>query len=108
MASIVEFIYFQPTSSERIISAIVCVVFNIYFIIYELYIYYDMMRYPLAEIGNKTYDYYVLYYGFFLKNIRFEEYDVLDLLCRYTRAGVLSIGSGLTISTFFLITKSLL
>jgi hypothetical protein len=48
MGSIVEFIYFQPTSSERIISAIVCVVFNVYFTIYELYIYYDMIKYPLS------------------------------------------------------------
>jgi hypothetical protein len=76
MAAIVEFIYFEPSSSDRIISAIVCVVFNVYFTIYELYIYYDMIKYPLAEIGNKHYDYYVLRYGYFLKNIRFEEYDV--------------------------------
>jgi hypothetical protein len=31
-----------------------------------------MIRYPQAEIGNKKYDYYVLRYGCFLKNIRFE------------------------------------
>lgn len=71
MASIVEFIYYEPTSSERVISAIVCIIFNVYFVIYELYIYQDMIKYPLAQIGNKYYDYYVLRYGFFLKNIRF-------------------------------------
>lgn len=76
MAAIVEFIYFEPTSSERIISAVVCVVFNVYFAIYELYIYYDMIKYPLAEVGNSTYDYYVVRYGSFLRNVRFEEYDV--------------------------------
>ena len=30
-----------------------------------------MIKYPLAEIGNRYYDYYVLRYGFFLKNIRY-------------------------------------
>jgi hypothetical protein len=45
---------------------------------YELYVYYDMIKYPLAEIGNRFYDYYVLRYGFFLKNVRFEEYDVTN------------------------------
>ena len=77
MASIVEFIYFEPTSAQRYISAILCVAFNVYFVIYELYIYYDMLKYPLARIGNRLYDYYVVRYGCFLKNIRFEEYDVI-------------------------------
>ena len=82
MASIVEFIYFTPTSAERFISAIICIIFNVYFAAYELYIYYDMIKYPLAEIGNKAYDYYVTRYGCFLKNVRFEEYDVILQICR--------------------------
>ena len=76
MAAIVEFIYFEPTSSERFVSAVVCVAFNVYFIAYELYIYYEMMRYPLAEIGNRYYEFYVIRYGCFLKNLRHEEYEV--------------------------------
>ena len=58
------------------VSVIFCVVFNVYFIIYELYVYKDMIRYPQAEIGNKLYEYYVIKYGSFLKNIRYEEYNV--------------------------------
>lgn len=76
MASIVEFTYFETTSLQRFVSAGICAVFNLYFIIYELYIYYDMLKYPMAEIGNRLYDYYVLRYGFFLKNIRYIEYDI--------------------------------
>lgn len=34
MASIVEYIYFQPTTMERYVSAGVCALFNIYFVIY--------------------------------------------------------------------------
>jgi hypothetical protein len=34
------------------ISMIICVFFNVYFLIYELYIYYDMIKYPIAEIGS--------------------------------------------------------
>lgn len=82
MASIVEFLYFEPTSAQRYVSAGLCVLFNIYFVIYELYIYYDMLKYPLAKIGNRLYDYYVVRYGCFLKNIRFEEYDVSIPLLR--------------------------
>ena len=52
-------------------SAVICVVFNVYYAIYHLYIYYDMLKYPMAEIGNKLYDYYVIRYGTFLKNIRY-------------------------------------
>ena len=48
MAMVVEFIYFEPTSADRIVSAIVCAVFSAYFACYNLYIYYDMIKYPLA------------------------------------------------------------
>lgn len=48
MAAIVEYIYFEPTSAQRFISAGICALFNIYFVLYELYIYYDMLKYPLA------------------------------------------------------------
>jgi hypothetical protein len=107
MGAIVEFIYFEPTSAERFVSAIVCVVFNVYFVIYELYIYYDMIRYPLAQIGNKTYEYYILRYGSFLKNIRYEEYDVKSLLLRSTKNGVRNNGFALITTIFFLTIRSL-
>ena len=57
-----------------------CIVFNLYFLAYEMYIYYDMINYPKAQIGNEHYDYFVLKYGALLKNIRFEEYDVIFML----------------------------
>ena len=68
--------YFEPSSMERWISLGLCILFNIYFLAYELYIYYDMINYPLAQIGNKKYDYYVIRYGSLLKHMRFFEYDV--------------------------------
>lgn len=76
MASIVEFTYFETTSLDRYVSAGVCLLFNVYFVAYELYIYYDMLNYPLTEIGNNLYEYYVTKYGCFLKNIRYQEYYV--------------------------------
>lgn len=54
----------------------------------------------MAEIGNKYYDYFVLRYGFFLKNIRFQEYDVSLLLLSRKRSGRQVTGLGLTTSTF--------
>jgi hypothetical protein len=54
---------------------------------YHLYIYYDMLRYPEAVIGNDQYEYYVTRYSTFLKNIRFEEYDVFVVLCSRKKPG---------------------
>ena len=36
-----------------------------------------MIKYPTAVIGNEKYEYYAIRYGSQLKNIRFEEYDVI-------------------------------
>lgn len=60
----------------------------------------------MAKIGNRLYDYYVIRYGCFLKNIRFEEYDVSFVIFRSMRSGVPSTGSGLTTSTFSLTTRN--
>lgn len=106
MASIVEFIYFEASSTQRIVSAIVCVAFNLYFLAYELYIYYDMIKYPLAEIGSSLYEYYVLHYGFFLKTIRFAEYDVEICRFRSTNHGAPNIGSDPTTIISFPSTKN--
>ena len=107
MASIVEFIYFQPTSLQRFISAGVCIIFNIYFVVYELYIYYDMLKYPLAEIGNSYYDYYVTRYGCFLKNIRFQQYYVNLFIYSSVKDGRLVIGLDHITSIYYLTTKNL-
>jgi hypothetical protein len=106
MASIVEFIYFKPSSAQRVISAALCALFNVYFVVYELYLYYDMLRYPLAEIGNALYDYYVVRYGSFLKNVRYEEYNVPSLLLRCPSPGRCGTGCGPTTSTSSPTTRS--
>lgn len=72
LTTLLEWIYFDAASTERWISLGLCILFNVYFLFYELYIYYDMINYPTAHIGNKFYDYYVVKYGSVLKNIRFQ------------------------------------
>lgn len=47
--------HFDGASYKRWISLVICVLFNIYFVGYHLYIYYDMINYPLAVIGNERY-----------------------------------------------------
>lgn len=76
LATILEWLYFQ-SSFQRWMSFGFCLVFNIYFLVYELYCYYDMMKYPAAAIGNEKYEYYAIKYGSLLRNIRYQEYDVL-------------------------------
>lgn len=75
-AAVLEFMYFSADSFERILSLSLCLVFNVYFTCYQLYIYYDMIKYPLAKIGGPHYEYYVTRYGSLLKNVRYVEYDV--------------------------------
>jgi len=75
LSTIMEWLYFS-SSAERWLSLIICILVNAYFLMYELYIYYDLMKYPAAVIGNEKYDYYAIRYGCYLKNIRYEEYDV--------------------------------
>ncbi|CAM6005590.1 unnamed protein product [Sphagnum balticum] len=80
MAMILEWSYFDSSSSERIISLVVCVIFNLYFLGYELFMYYEMIRYPLYIIGSEGYRNCVVKYGCFLRNVRYEDYDVTNLL----------------------------
>ena len=53
--TMLEFMYFEGNSTQRWISLIFCLVFNIYFLAYELYCYYQMIKYPTAIIGNEKY-----------------------------------------------------
>lgn len=54
-AMMMEWIYFDAASTERWISLIICLVVTVYFVGYHLYIYYDMISYPEAVIGNDKY-----------------------------------------------------
>ena len=72
ISTLLEWIYFDAGSFERWLSLGICICCNVYFLMYQLYIYYDMINYPKAKIGNVSYDEYVLKYGSILKNIRFE------------------------------------
>lgn len=104
--TILEWMYFDASVAERWINLGCSVIINIYFLLYELYIYYDMMKYPVAQIGNKKFEYYAIRYGSLLKNIRYEEYDVTYCLLRSKNRGRPSNGSGPTTTTFYLSTRS--
>jgi len=71
-AMMLEWMYFDASSGERWFSLLICLLFTTYFVGYELYIYYDMIKYPEAFIGNARYEYYLNRYGSFLKNLRYE------------------------------------
>ncbi len=69
--TLLEWLYFTTDSLERWLSLGFCLLINIYFLMYELYIYYDMIKYPVAMIGNEKYEYYAIRYGSLLKTIRY-------------------------------------
>lgn len=77
LTTIMEWLYFDSNYLERWLSLAFCIIINVYFLMYELYIYYEMIKYPVAQIGNEKYEYYAIRYGSYLKNIRYEEYDVI-------------------------------
>jgi hypothetical protein len=49
---VLEFMYFDSTSALRVVSMVFCLLFNLYYLIYELYIYYDLIKYPTLQIGT--------------------------------------------------------
>lgn len=55
LTTILEWMYFDSNYYERWLSLGLGVIANVYFLVYELYIYYDMLKYPIAQIGNPKY-----------------------------------------------------
>lgn len=52
LAMMMEWVYFDGNSGTRWLSLFVCLLCTGYFVCYELYIYYDMIKYPEAVIGS--------------------------------------------------------
>lgn len=78
IALVLEWLYFQKQQegTYRWVSLAVCVMLLVYFLVYELYIYYDMFQYPEAHVNTRSYLIYATKYGHFLSKIRYEEYDI--------------------------------
>ena len=72
MTTVIQLLYFDTNYAYRWASLSSCLVFNAYFFIYNLFIFYDLAKYGKTEYGSKNYEYYVIVYGSFLKNIRYE------------------------------------
>lgn len=49
---VLEVFYFDLNSGIRVVSFIICLIFNLYYLAYQLYIYYDILKYPLLLIGS--------------------------------------------------------
>lgn len=54
----------------------VAILSNVYLLCYVLYIYYKMIDYFDLEIGSEKYRELTLKYGCFVRNLRYEEYEV--------------------------------
>lgn len=67
--------YFDSTNPVRIISLILLILINIYYMVYHVRRFYDFLRYPNVDLTSKEYDHYVIKYGYMLKNLKFMEYD---------------------------------
>jgi hypothetical protein len=67
-----EFVYFDPTKPIRWVSIFICMIVVIYYLLYHVYRYYDLMEFPIVDPTSARYDELVIRYGSILKNIRFK------------------------------------
>lgn len=43
------------SSSTRLASLVLCLCFNLYYLAYQLVVYYDLIKYPMLQIGSPEY-----------------------------------------------------
>ena len=73
-----DWMAFDSNSVYRIVSFSLSIVATLYFLIYHVYIFYRLIPYSWIEPASKKYSDYVEKYSFFLRDLRFEEYDHLS------------------------------
>ena len=76
-SALLEWLTFNQHSQYKEVSLALSIVGALYFLIYEIYVFYRLIPYPFAEVASKKYAYYVEKYSFFLRDLRFEEYRSL-------------------------------
>ena len=55
------------------VSIIICFAVNIYFLLYQLRIYYCLLDYPTTPINNPKFEEFVVKYSYYLKWLRFDD-----------------------------------
>lgn len=81
ITTVLQWLYFEGDTEYSFLewtSLLLSLVMLVYFLCYELYIYYDLFQYPEAAIGTRSYLEYCTKYGIFLSKIRFEEYPLMN------------------------------
>lgn len=67
-----EISYFN-WSTVKWASIIICFIVNIYYLVYQIKIYYALMDFPSIPINDRRFDEFIYKYSYYLKNIRFDE-----------------------------------
>ena len=75
---LLEWLTFDSNGDYRIASLSLSIAAIIYFLIYYVYVFYRIIAYAYVESSSKKYAEYVEKYSFFLRDIRFEEYENLS------------------------------
>jgi hypothetical protein len=76
MGLVLEWTYFDASSTMRILSLSIAIAANIYLLVYVLYVYYKFIDYSDLEVGTEKFREMTLKYGSFLRNLRYKEYEV--------------------------------
>lgn len=76
LGALIEFKNFDVNNKLHRISMVISAIVLVYFLIYELKIFYDMIDYPKAKLDTVLYKDFVKKYSFFIAYCRFEEYNV--------------------------------
>jgi hypothetical protein len=75
LSAVLEWLVFsEQTSVYRTPSLIISVVSLVYFLCYELLVFYRLLPYCWVELKSAKFQYYVEYYSYFLRDLRYEKY----------------------------------
>ena len=78
IGALLEWLAFSSQSQYKEVSLAISIVASLYFLCYELYVFYRLIPYPFVELMSKKFSYYVERYSFFLRDLRYEEYKHLS------------------------------
>ena len=78
LALVLEWLYFDSSSLVRLLSLGLCLLFNLYYCLYQLYVFYQLIEYPSLQLGSPRLQLLTTRYGYFLRNTAYHEAETWE------------------------------
>ena len=78
IGALLEWLTFTQHSAYQAASLALSILIVLYFLLYEIYVFYQLIPYPYADIRSAKFASYIEKYSFFLRDLKFEEYESLS------------------------------